>query len=158
MKVVDSSLKRLMVWIVVSVAFGFTGAVFAQLVSEPAWEKAEWIGYTQDDRVSAEAERPFQTQNMKQAENKRTSASPLLRKTFTVEKSVRSAQVLVCGLGLHELYLNGRKVGERMLEPAPTSYDRLSLYNVHDVTETEKFLISFFRIIKEQIKIKSYNT
>jgi len=37
-------------------------------------------------------------------------------------------------LGLHELYLNGRKVGDQVLSPAPTSYDKHAFYTVHDVT------------------------
>lgn len=60
--------------------------------------------------------------------------SPLLRTTFTLSKPVRSAMLFACGLGYHELYLNGGKVGDHVLDPAFTRYDRRVLYVTHDVT------------------------
>ena len=59
---------------------------------------------------------------------------PLLRRGFDVSKSVRRAEVYVCGLGFYELYLNGRKVGDSVLEPGWTNYRKSCLYNVYDVT------------------------
>ena len=117
----------------ICISIWLTGFCCAQEKFRPVWEKAEWIGYTHDVRDARLAERAFLTQSMKKSENKRTSVSPLLRKSFDVEKPIRSAQVMVCGLGLHELYVNGQKVGDRVLEPAPTSYDKRSFYNVYDV-------------------------
>lgn len=61
--------------------------------------------------------------------------SPLFRKAFAVVKPVRSAHVYVCGLGYHELHLNGRKVGDHVLEPGFTRYDRRALYVTYDVTK-----------------------
>jgi alpha-L-rhamnosidase len=61
--------------------------------------------------------------------------SPMFRKTFRVEKPVRRATAYVCGLGYHELRLNGDKVGDHVLDPAFTRYDRRALYVAHDVTE-----------------------
>ncbi len=52
-------------------------------------------------------------------------SSPLLRKEFPVtEKPVRRARAYVSGLGYSELYLNGAKVGDRVLDPAWTDYDK----------------------------------
>ena len=42
----------------------------------------------------------------------------LLRQEFTVEKKVQRATAYVRGLGLSELYLNGKKVGDHVLSPA----------------------------------------
>ena len=61
--------------------------------------------------------------------------APMFRKTFHVEKPVRRATAYVCGLGYHELHLNGAKVGDHVLDPAFTRYDRRALYVAHDVTE-----------------------
>jgi alpha-L-rhamnosidase len=61
--------------------------------------------------------------------------SPLLRKVFTVARPVRAAQVSVCGLGYHELHLDGAKVGDSVLEPAITQYDKRALYVTHDLTD-----------------------
>ncbi|VGO14014.1 hypothetical protein PDESU_02571 [Pontiella desulfatans] len=99
------------------------------------WGTAEWIGYTNDTRTGSSAERLVHPKRMKEPESRRVYVSPLLRKGFTVDKPVRSASVKVCGLGLHELYLNGERVGDQVLVPAPTSYDRRSFYTVYDVTE-----------------------
>jgi alpha-L-rhamnosidase len=60
--------------------------------------------------------------------------SPLLRKEFAVTKDVRRARVYVSGIGWSELYLNGRKIGDRVLDPAATDYDKRVLYVTHDVT------------------------
>ena len=70
-------------------------------------------------------------------------SSPLLRKSFVLDAQVRRARLYVCGLGWHELYLNGGRVCDRMMDPAPTLYKdihkgllrpRVS-YVTHDVTD-----------------------
>lgn len=61
--------------------------------------------------------------------------APLFRKSFILEKEIVSARVYLCGLGYHELYLNGRKIGDEVLAPAFTRYDRTVLYNTYDITE-----------------------
>jgi alpha-L-rhamnosidase len=58
----------------------------------------------------------------------------LLRREFTVEKPVRSARLYAAGLGLYELRLNGTKVGDAVLEPAPTNTARRVLYTTHDIS------------------------
>ncbi len=60
---------------------------------------------------------------------------PLFRKTFFVEKKVVSARAYVCGLGYYELYINGMKIGDDVLSPAFTRYDKTVLYNSYDITE-----------------------
>lgn len=103
-----------------------------------AWREADWIGFTKDGRRSDLAERMIFLKRLKEPASKRVYVSSLLRKPFRVDQPVRSASVQVCGLGLHELYLNGKKIGDRVLEPAPTTYDKLSLYSVYDVTANIK--------------------
>ena len=58
----------------------------------------------------------------------------MLRKEFAVEKRVRRAVVYYSGLGLSELWLNGSKVGDHVLSPGLTDYDRHVLYETFDVT------------------------
>jgi len=62
--------------------------------------------------------------------------APHFRRTFTLKEKPVAARVYICGLGYHELYANGRKMGDAVLEPAITRFDRRSLYVVHDVTDT----------------------
>ncbi|WP_205587859.1 family 78 glycoside hydrolase catalytic domain [Streptomyces sp. 11-1-2] len=63
------------------------------------------------------------------------AGAPLLRKEFSLDKKVAGARVYVAGLGFHELRLNGAKVGDRVLAPANTPYDRRVLYDTYDVTK-----------------------
>lgn len=58
----------------------------------------------------------------------------LLRKAFTIAKPVRRAMVYYSGLGLSELWLNGAKVGDHVLSPGLTDYDKHVLYETFDVT------------------------
>ncbi len=58
----------------------------------------------------------------------------LLRKEFAVDKDVRRATAYYSGLGLSELYLNGARVGDHVLSPGLTDYDKHVLYVTFDVT------------------------
>lgn len=66
--------------------------------------------------------------------------SPHFRRAFSVDraKTISRARAYVCGLGYYELYLNGRKVGDHVLDPAFTRYDRRRLYVTYDVTDQVK--------------------
>jgi len=57
-----------------------------------------------------------------------------LRKEFQTPKKVKKATAYIMGLGLYELYINGRKIGDQVLAPAPTDYSENVKYNVFDVT------------------------
>jgi alpha-L-rhamnosidase len=61
-----------------------------------------------------------------------------LRKEFTLAKPIARATVSFCGLGLSELYLNGRKVGDAVLSPAFSQYDKREFYVTYDVTKDLK--------------------
>ncbi|MDR3260476.1 MAG: family 78 glycoside hydrolase catalytic domain, partial [Tannerella sp.] len=61
-------------------------------------------------------------------------AMPLFRKSFSVRKTVTSARLYICGLGYYEASLNGRKVGDNLLDPGWTAHKKQALYVVHDVT------------------------
>ncbi|AKJ64613.1 alpha-L-rhamnosidase [Kiritimatiella glycovorans] len=63
-----------------------------------------------------------------------TRSTPRLRKTFRIEKPVRSAIASVCGLGFCELRLDGRRAGDRELDPAFTNYERRVFYATCDLT------------------------
>ena len=61
--------------------------------------------------------------------------SPAFEKRFEVApKTVASAYLHITGVGFYEAYLNGKKIGDRVLEPAPTAYDKHVLYSTYDMT------------------------
>jgi alpha-L-rhamnosidase len=64
----------------------------------------------------------------------KVSPAPFFRRVFNWDKT-GGARVLICGLGYYELYMNGRKVGDRVLDPVVTQYDKRVRYAVYDVTE-----------------------
>ncbi len=63
-----------------------------------------------------------------------SNPAPLLRLGFRLDRRIKRARAYVCGLGYYELYLNGRKVGDHLLDPGYTRYDRRALYVTYDVT------------------------
>lgn len=84
------------------------------------WPKG-WIGF----------DNPFPWDNIKT--DSRLSAR-YFRKEFQSLKTVKSATASIIGLGLYELFINGKKVGEDVLSPSPTDYTKNVKYNTYDVT------------------------
>ncbi len=58
----------------------------------------------------------------------------MLRKQFRPTRKLKSAKAYICGLGLFELSLNGKKVGDQVLSPGLTDYRKRALYVTFDVT------------------------
>jgi len=61
-----------------------------------------------------------------------------LRKEFALTKQVKRATVHIAGMGLYELFINGERIGEQVLAPAPTDYRKTILYNTYDVSPLVK--------------------
>ncbi|MBX7255117.1 MAG: glycoside hydrolase family 78 protein [Candidatus Hydrogenedentes bacterium] len=60
---------------------------------------------------------------------------PWMRKTFTLDYQPSDARVYVNTLGYYELYINGAKIDENPMTPAPTQFSKRSYYLVHDVAK-----------------------
>lgn len=58
-----------------------------------------------------------------------------LRKELVIAKPVARATVSFSGLGLSEFYVNNQKVGDAVLSPAFSQYDRREYYVTYDVTK-----------------------
>jgi alpha-L-rhamnosidase len=59
----------------------------------------------------------------------------LFRKSFAIQAAIKRATVYVTGLGVYELRLNGRRVGDHILAPEWTNYRKRIQYQVFDVTD-----------------------
>jgi alpha-L-rhamnosidase len=59
---------------------------------------------------------------------------PLLRKKFDLKQNIAKATVYVAAPGFFELFINGKKVSDHVLNPAFTNYDKTVLYSTYDVT------------------------
>ena len=60
--------------------------------------------------------------------------APLLRREFALRAPVREARLYVTSHGLYELHLNGQRIGDALLTPGWTSYNRRLQYQTYDVT------------------------
>jgi len=86
----------------------------------PSEWTAKWIGRDNPPTVPTLGEQP---------------RAPLLRKEFALEKSIARARLRIVGLGFYVAYVNGRRVGDQVLDPPPTVFDVTALYATHDVTD-----------------------
>lgn len=105
---------------------------------DPSDWKAKWIGEREDIYPDSAI----------------TFPAPYFRKEFAIAKPIKKAMAYVSGLGFYEMYFNGDKIGDLVLAPAVTNYDKRSLkkllyhyddqstqrvfYNVFDVTQNLK--------------------
>jgi alpha-L-rhamnosidase len=58
-----------------------------------------------------------------------------LRKSFTLDRMIRRATVYATALGLYELHLNGKRVGDHLLTPEWTNYNKRIQYQTYDITK-----------------------
>jgi alpha-L-rhamnosidase len=100
---------------------------------EPGWEKQEYLdaAWQPAKELGEYGMAPWGAAGF--AAEHRLPAR-MLRKEFEAPKKVRSAMAHWAGLGLSELYLNGAKVGDHVLSPGLTDYDKHVLYESFDVT------------------------
>jgi alpha-L-rhamnosidase len=63
---------------------------------------------------------------------------PYLRKDFTLTKPVAKARLYATALGLYELHLNGKRVGDHIFAPDWTDYSKRVRYQDYDVTSMVK--------------------
>jgi alpha-L-rhamnosidase len=68
------------------------------------------------------------------ASSNTVSVPYMLRKEFSVSKTISYATANICGIGQFELYMNGEKVGNHELDPGWTDYSKSQQYVTFDVT------------------------
>ena len=96
------------------------------VVAEADWLGAKWIGAPDNDK-------PFDAKAAIKGPKEKYE-SVLLRRGVTVKPGLRRAVVHVCGLAEYEMTLNGNKVGDALLTPGWTDYEKTCLYDSYDVT------------------------
>lgn len=62
-------------------------------------------------------------------------ADPWLRKTFDLKEKPRRAVIHVASVGYHELYVNGKKVGDAVLTPSVADHTKRARYVTYEITE-----------------------
>lgn len=61
--------------------------------------------------------------------------APYFRRELDIKRKIRSARAYMAAAGLYELSINGKKIGDHLLDPMYTRFDRRTLYVTYDVTE-----------------------
>lgn len=61
--------------------------------------------------------------------------SPMFRKEFSIDKKIKKVRAYICGLGYYELRINGKKVGDHLLDPGWTDYNKRVFYETYDVND-----------------------
>jgi len=61
--------------------------------------------------------------------------SGVFRKEFGIDSNIKKARAYVTGLGWYELRINGAKVGNKILDPAQTDYDKTIYYATYDIKD-----------------------
>ena len=99
-----------------------------------AWRVRWW---DQADRVSPYASGHFDTGLFSSSDwsAKWIRGANQLRREFTLASKPVRARAYVAGVGYYELRINGRKVGDRLLDSPYTPYDKRILYSTYDVTD-----------------------
>jgi alpha-L-rhamnosidase len=69
-----------------------------------------------------------------ESENLESKPCQYFRKDFNSSKKILSARAYVTSLGLYQLFLNGKKVGNDLFTPGWTSYNKRLQYQVYDIT------------------------
>lgn len=64
-----------------------------------------------------------------------TMPDPWFRRVFTVETRPRRATAFVASVGYHELFVNGRKVGDAVLAPSVTDNSKRARYVSYEIAE-----------------------
>jgi len=61
--------------------------------------------------------------------------APLFRYNFKINKNVKKARLYISGLGYYAASINGERVGDHVLDPGWTNYNKRVLYSAYDVTD-----------------------
>lgn len=101
-----------------------------------AWSNANWFETAMLDTGDWEAKwiNDSSSNPARDEDYYKDDRMPLLRKEFTAGKKIASARLYISGLGYYEAYLNGKKIGDQVLDPGFTTYRKQVLYSVFDIT------------------------
>ena len=101
-------------------------ALRADALDASAWEVSTWISATNA---------PVVTGRINDHENGRAAdGASWFVSTVKNEQKVKSAKWMTAGLGVYELYVNGKPIGEEFLKPGFTHYAKTKRSFTYDIT------------------------
>ncbi len=110
-------------------------AIFGMALLEESDWKAKWI--SKGEFVNKRTRREFQYKSGERGlfGRLREVNAIYLRKEFNLEKPIKTAKLYICGLGYYHLRINGERIGDRILDPAQTDYNKIALYSTYNITD-----------------------
>lgn len=121
------------------------------LLQEKSW-KAKWISQKKVSEFESKGSVLLGESSGKSVQN----MAVYLRKEFETKRKIRRARAYICGLGYYELRLNGRKIGDHVLDPAQTDYRKTACYCTYDVSADLKQKNAVAVILGNGRHIKDY--
>ncbi|MEU3509190.1 family 78 glycoside hydrolase catalytic domain [Streptomyces longwoodensis] len=110
----------------------------ARVCDDDGLEARRWADPALDDRDDTRWPRAVAAGRNGDAPHGRATVSyrpsPVLRREFDLTAPAVRARLYASSTGIHELRLNGERVGTEELAPGWTDYDRRVTYRAHDVT------------------------
>jgi len=107
-----------------------TSPLFPAADTSPGMER--WLKATAADPQFRNAERVADTTR----KLREVRPAAYFRKVFTVDRPVKSALLYSTSAGYSEFFLSGQKIGDRVLNPAQTDFDKRIYYDVDDLTSS----------------------
>ncbi len=104
------------------------------LLQEADWKGAQWIGYEQLEDSMRVTEGKNGYGNASKGVVEARAVVPFFRKEFQLKRKLKSATLFISGLGQYEASVNGKKVGDAILTPSWSNYNKTVYYNAYDVT------------------------
>ncbi len=104
-------------------------------VWDEAGELSEWSAVAEWS-AGVLREDDWQAETIARARQPSTSGPlPRFRHAFDLEKPIARAVLYSAGMGFHEMFVNGGKVGDEVLAPLWTNYRETVFYVAHDITD-----------------------
>ena len=112
------------------------------LMASDGFGHAQWIGAITREQANIPSGRIFTGGVLKepavkaawQAVDSLSRRSIVLTRSWSRRKKIKRAVVNICGLGFYEFSINGTKVGDAVMAPLWSDYDKTVFYNTYDVT------------------------
>jgi alpha-L-rhamnosidase len=100
----------------------------------------DWAGQWISNKIAEVSAKRNNFTNWKSSKNtlSNDTAAIYMRKTFALDNSIKSATAYISGLGYYELHLNGSKIGDHVLDPVFSDYQKTVYYVTYDVTSNLK--------------------
>jgi len=97
------------------------------------WQGSDFddVGWSDAKEIAKVGDQPWR---MPEYGGLNLPALPYMRKVFSVDRPVKKAMVYASALGLYELHINGKRIGEDCFTPGWTEYNRRVYYQSYEVT------------------------